>query len=366
MKRIVVVQTAFLGDLLLSLPLLKWARELWPDSQITLVCRRGLGSFFLKTEVVHEVLEIEKGKASTYRAARQKLNERQIDLLISPHTSFRTTLLCFRIKASAKVSFKKPWNFFVFTKRLEWPRAWPEALRVLSLLTPWAPILAEHLSKSGVNFNEKGALNRLISVPDWASMSLVENLDQDPLRREFPTLARCTQKAMIGDKRILIFPGSVWRTKRWTAEGFLQVAQGLQKDGYQVVWMGGPGEEQLANDLGQRSPGSLVLAGKTSVLQSCLLMRKSRLVICNDSAASHMAAATETPVLSIFGPTVLGFGYRPWSSKAYVIEKSDLGCRPCGPHGGKKCPIKTHVCMTRISSEEVLRLSREILGLVQE
>ena len=60
-------------------------------------------------------------------------------------------------------------------------------------------------------------------------------------------------------------------------------------------------------------------------------------------------------------PTVLDFGYRPWSNQTYIIEKVGLACRPCGKHGGHTCPIKTHDCMTHISASEVSQQAQVIL-----
>jgi heptosyltransferase-2 len=370
MKHVVVVQTAFLGDLFLSLPLLKQIRKLWPSARVSLVCRAGLGSFFLETQLVSQIYEVKKGDSASYLEVQRNLNQGTIDLVIAPHVSLRTALFCLKLKAREKVTFRKPWNFLIFGKRLLWPGFLPEALRQLFLLTPWDTELTSQFTRLKdlkVDFSKKDEGNRLTEVPEWASMTLgslptaasTQNLT-DWLKE---IGAAETQKALLENRVILIFPGSVWATKRWTAEGFLQLATELQRENFHIVWMGGSGEEALARELANRVPGSFVLAGKTSVLRSCQLMLQSRLVVCNDSAASHMAAAMNTPVLSIFGPTILKYGYRPWSSKAFIVERSGLDCRPCGKHGGPKCPIKTHACMSHISVQEVVRQARLILSL---
>lgn len=355
MNHILVVQTAFLGDLMLSIPLFKRLRVLWPQCRISLVCRSGLGRFFLETHLVDQIFEVKKGQASSYRMAEKSIESLPVDLVVAPHTSLRTTLFCLQLRAQHKVSFRKPWNKLIFTQRLSWPGQLPEALRQLFLLTPWDADLAKQFQnlQNAEFFYQKNPGNRLSAIPDWASMSCRSLLQKSEYQKNFLSLPASVQSAAQSGRAVLLFPGSVWATKKWTADGFLQVAESLLQKNWQVIWMGGPGEEALAADLGRRSPGSLVLAGKTSVLQSCLLMLRSSLVICNDSAASHLAALTDTPVLTIFGPTVLSFGYRPWTSVASVIEKEGLSCRPCGRHGGKTCPIKTHECMTHISAQEV-------------
>ena len=120
--------------------------------------------------------------------------------------------------------------------------------------------------------------------------------------------------------------------------------------------MGGPGEEELATRISKLIPGSLNLAGKTSPLESLQVLAQADVVVTNDSAGQHMAALVGAPTVSVFGPTVLEFGYRPWNSKAKIVERKGLACRPCGKHGHHKCPIGTHECMKKITATEVIAM----------
>lgn len=341
----------------MSIPLIRRTRSLWPSSYLTLVCRQGIGDFFLKMKLVDKVIEVKKGDSNSYQAAKNELNSKPIDLVIAPHTSLRTTYFCMSLRATEKITFKKKWNFWIFDKRVQWPRALPEALRQLYLLTRYDTDLLNKMNSYSQNSQswQKNSDNRLSAVPEWASMSLRAELNSTNYNKEWQSIPIEARQMLESKSTIMIFPGSVWATKKWPASGYLQLAKGLVQQGYHILWMGGSGEEALAADLAQRLPGSVSLAGQTSVLQSCLMMTKCRLVVCNDSASSHMAAASQTPVISIFGPTVLEFGYRPWTSEAYIIEREGLACRPCGKHGSAECPIKTHICMTDLGSEEVLK-----------
>ncbi|MEK7765252.1 MAG: glycosyltransferase family 9 protein, partial [bacterium] len=83
----------------------------------------------------------------------------------------------------------------------------------------------------------------------------------------------------------------------------------------------------------------------------------------NDSGPMHLAALLRVPVVAIFGPTVPAFGYAPWpvGGTRHAVLGLDLPCRPCTPHGGARCPIGTHECMTGISVE---RVTADVLSLV--
>lgn len=356
------MQTAFLGDLLLSIPLLKKCRELWPQHKLALVCRKGFGDFFLKTHLVDQVFEIEKGKSESYSHIVEHLRYAEIDHLISPHESLRTAFFCNQIKAQHKVGYKNVWNFLVYSKRREKNVQLPDAMRQLSLLAPEDDSLAKDL----LNYvqNEKPyssqQFGRLPASPKWASMSLRHQILE--LSEIYKSLhEKFDLKGFDTNKAVLIFPGSVWATKRWTEEGFINVGNALQKKGYQVYVMGGPGEEALAEKVSAAIPGSLSLAGKTKIIESAQLIVRASLVIGNDSASTHLAAVCETPLIAVFGPTVLEFGFRPWSEDTYVIQDENLKCRPCGKHGHRVCPIKTHACMKNISAEQVLHTAGFIL-----
>src|SRR5690606_25602639 len=129
----------------------------------------------------------------------------------------------------------------------------------------------------------------------------------------------------------------------------------------QVILTGSPAESAIGNEIESQAQ-VLNLCGELSLPQTMWLMGKARAVVSNDSGAMHMAAAMGTPNVAIFGPTVLRFGYQPWQSKARVLERTDLDCRPCSPHGTAKCPLGHHHCMKWISAQEVEDVVLELMG----
>lgn len=348
--------------MLLSIPLLKKTRELWPQHKLGLVCRKGFGEFFLQTKLVDQVFEIEKGQAQSYTKILEHLKFVEVDHLISPHESMRTVFFCAQVKAKHKVTFKKSWNFLVFSKRSVKNPALPDSLRQLSLLGEEDAQLAQDIARYAQSERPymPGEMGRLSAPPPWASMSLRHQiLERQELWEELKS--KHPLEGFDQGKAVLIFPGSVWATKRWTEEGFVKSGQALMAKGFQVYVMGGPGEEALAEAIARQIPGSISLAGKTKIFESAQLIARSLLVIGNDSASTHLAAVCETPLIAIFGPTILEFGYRPWSEQSYVVQRHGLKCRPCGKHGHHVCPIGTHECMKGIPAEDVLRTAGFIL-----
>ncbi|RYZ89296.1 MAG: glycosyltransferase family 9 protein, partial [Proteobacteria bacterium] len=161
-------------------------------------------------------------------------------------------------------------------------------------------------------------------------------------------------------KTIALFPGSVWATKRWTEEGFVQAGNQLREEGHHILVMGGPGEEELCARVAALIPGAKNICGQTSIYESALVLSRIGGVIGNDSASLHLAATSQCPSVVMFGPTVLRFGFRPWQDQVAVVEMRDLACRPCGKHGHQVCPIGTHICMKGLEASIVTQKLKEL------
>lgn len=337
---ILLIQTAFLGDLLLTIPLLKQLRKIRPQSKIHLVCRKGLGPVIKALGYIDEIHEIQKGKASSYRELGNEIGKIRFEWIFCPHPSLRSALLVKKLKAKRKIGFKNFWNFLFYSDRVARARA-PEALRLLGLLTAldrdfkrrWKTWVDQEWS-----LKEDGLLP---SMPPELSINTREKL----LRAQ-PVLP-------VGDRTWAFFPGSVWATKQWPPEHFLELAKLALKKGDQVLWMGGPDEKELCQELVEACPQSRSLAGQTDLWETLVVLSRCQGVVSNDSGGQHLAAVAGVSTLSLFGPTSLQFGFRPWSERSAVAEIEGLFCRPCGPHGHKKCPRGTLECQLGLKAESV-------------
>ncbi|RYZ67005.1 MAG: glycosyltransferase family 9 protein [Proteobacteria bacterium] len=236
----------------------------------------------------------------------------------------------------------------------------PEALRQLGLLAAIRPqlknvidsFIAKQTARGG-----QGAAGELLPVPPEASMHVPQIMAIRLARaegREPGDLASILEPiANTREPIVVLAPGSVWRTKQWTKEGFIQAGRDLSKaKGALTVIMGAKNEMALCEEIAAAIPNSLSLAGRTSLKESAQLLALADLLICNDSGAMHLGATADVPIVTVFGPTVLEFGYRPWSNQAKVVQ-IPLACRPCGKHGAMECPIGTHACMRDIPIERV-------------
>ena len=325
--RILVFQTAFLGDAILSIPLLKTLRWHFPDGKIGFVCRKGVGGIFDHNDMVHQVIEVDKNDSDSLKNAFRSTREFKADLIVSPHRSFRTALWVFRLGAATTVGFKDWWTRFSYKKSTPWPATKHDVLRQLSLL--------EGLGIDIAKIPEE-LLSLKIELPPNEKFSHLKDF-------------------------VALSPGSQWNTKRWTQNGFVEVAEKLRATGNRIVLVGAPAEEALCREVAQRIPGAVNLCGQTSILELGQVLSQAGLLVCNDSGAMHVAAAVGTPVLAVFGATVPAQGYSPWRIKSEIVQV-DLSCRPCGAHGHDECPLGHHDCMKKVTPEMVLQAAGELLS----
>lgn len=293
-------------------------------------------------KLVDKVIEVKKRKSDSYDQVIKDLKNEQFENIFSPHESFRTSMLVKKLKAKRKIGFKKWWNSLIYTHRLSKPKHLPDALRQLYLLYFLSPELNQFFSnKQGAQVFASQNGMKTPQLPAWASM-----------QREFE-LRLPAGFIQSNKKRAVLAPGSQWVTKRWTPEGFLEVGKNLQTQGFEILIVGSKDEKPICDKLAQKLIGAQNFCGQTSLIELLSLLKKSDLLIVNDSGVMHMGAIAGLPTVAIYGPTTLDLGYRPWQSEARVVEKS-LPCRPCGKHGHDKCPIGTHECMKSIAASEVL------------
>lgn len=359
-QKLLWIQTAFLGDLILSIPSLNLLRKRFPKAEIHVLCRKGIGGLVKELAVADQVFEIEKGSSRSYQAVSDELSQFSYHRIYCPHKSFRTAWLLKALKAEKKIGFKSWWNFWFFDERLEFLQKYPDVLRQIFLLSVDCPEVVDYVTgfdvKSHLDHQRTGTeslpikqLDTVVSMPSISEDIFVGTEIRDPI----DVLIQDLQK---NKPYYCIFPGSVWATKQWGKEKYQDLISKLSKT-HQVVLLGAKNEFNFAQEIIGESNNCKNLCGQTSFKQTLNLLKSAKCVITNDSGGQHLSSIVKAKTITIFGPTVPEFGYSPWNSRVQVIEPIiDLKCRPCGSHGHKKCPIGTHECMKSISVETIYNL----------
>lgn len=339
-RRFLVFQTAFIGDVLLALPLLQVLKRQRPDARVTMVAIPSTAPLLANHPAVDEWLVYDKrgkhsGLGGILTMART-LRDRQCDVALIPHRSLRSSLVCRLAGIPRRIGFSTSSGKVFFTDVVKYEKTEHEITRNLSLLSP-------------LNIDaRKRELPNL--YPDAADRQVVDAV-----------LGKDTKQ---GHYRIAVAPGSIWNTKRWPKERFVELTKLLAGEGHGVVLVGGKQDTGLCEEIRSEAGDENVLntAGKLSLLQSADAIRRCRAAVSNDSAPMHMAVAVRTPVVAIFGATVPEFGFAPLGERDVVVQTMALPCRPCSIHGGNHCPIRTFVCMKDITAQRVFGEVKKLLS----
>jgi heptosyltransferase-2 len=330
-ERILIIQTAFLGDVILCTPLIKGVRKKYPESKIFFLVIPQTRELLQNNPYLDEIIVYDKkGKEKSilrYLDLVKRIKAKNFDWAFIPHRSLRSTLLAYLAGIPQRVGFNKSAGSFLFTKKIKYIQNQPETERNLSLLE----------TKSS---SENDFLPELFPSDD--DFRYVEDLFKSWNIKE-------------DDKVVGIAPGSVWETKKWIPDRFGQVADFLmERFKVKVIFLGGKEDESLSLEISKDMRNkSFIATGKTTSLQSAAMISRCKVILSNDTAPMHMAVGMKTPVVAIFGSTIPEFGFAPTGKNDVVIQK-EVYCRPCGIHGRRKCPEKHFRCMKEITVEEVL------------
>lgn len=308
MQRFLVIQTAFLGDVILATPVMSELKRLHPEAEIDVLVRKGNESVLANHPAVQEVFTLNKkeGKWGELRRLIRLIRSKKYTEVINLHRFGSSGLLAFLSGASKKVGFDK--NPFSFSYDLK----------------------VKHEIGNGKHEVERN----LECIAGHGAASMVRPT-------VFPSSADRQKVAFLIRKPYYILaPASVWFTKQLPEQKWIELA-GILKQKGTVYLVGGPADsalcERILKAVGLDSDNNL--AGKLSLLESCALFEQATRCYVNDSGPLHMASAVNAPVTAFFCATVPRFGFGPLSDDSEIREtKEVLACRPCGLHGGKTCP----------------------------
>jgi heptosyltransferase-2 len=158
---------------------------------------------------------------------------------------------------------------------------------------------------------------------------------------------------------VVLAPGSTWATKRWPY--FAELARILARS-FRLAIVGSEADQDAARSIRNEAAVEILDAtGELSLLGSAELIGRAAALVTNDSAPLHLASAMNTPTVAVFGPTVPAFGFGPLSSRSAVAGVDALACRPCHRHGPRRCPLGHWRCMRDLSPEHVAQLVEDVI-----
>ncbi len=326
MQKFLVIQTAFIGDVVLATALLEKLHLFFPEASIDFLVRKGNESLVSNHPFIHEVMVWDKKKDKSKNLLRilKQIRKNRYDKVINLQRYFSTGFLTAFSGAAETIGFDKNPMSFRFSKKIP---------HVFDIRHP------RHEIEKNNDLIKSFTDDRVVKPKLYPSATDIASIQK-----------------YTGIPYITMTPSSVWFTKKYPIEKWIELVDRIDPS-VKIYLLGGKDnvaecEILLAN---AKNKNVEILAGKLGFLQSAALMKNAIMNYSNDSAPLHFASAVNAPVTAIFCSTIPAFGYTPLSDISFIVEtKESLQCRPCGIHGRKACPLGHFKCAWGIQTEQLL------------
>lgn len=340
-KRIIVVDLLYLGDLLFAYPFFEGLRNLFPEARIDLVANSNFSELMRANHNLDHIYSYNKNwtAARSYKFAKKlKINNYQLGINIQGN--WRTALLLKLISADQSIGYGGKGRGLFLDEEVERNITSHMIEFYLDFLSELqqSQLLVEYLNENEIEINKVENAYPVLKVNDINQKSAEIKLKELGLNNKF----------------IVLNSGGSWKTKRWPEDYFAEIAELLTAKGYKILFVGGPSDTQRVNYIINKLKNKDMiynLSGKTSLLELAAVLKKAKLVISGDTGPVHVAAAVGTNTAAVFGPSDEEKYAPRGSGKNILIKNIDLDCRPCGEH---ECPLEHFKCMRELSPEMVL------------
>jgi heptosyltransferase-2 len=323
--KVLIIQTAFIGDVILATALVEKLSAFSSDAQIDFLLRKGNETILANNPHIREILIWDKknGKYRNLRQMLKRIRSRKYDVVVNVQRFISTGVLAAFSGAKRIIGFDKNPLSFLFTNKVK------------------------HVIGSKEHPVHEVQRN-LALISELTDGSMVRPKVY-PSEKDF-------QQVKTEGSYVTMAPASVWFTKQLPVPKWLEAIALLPAE-VSVYLIGGREDIPLCEAI-RRSSGRdnvINLAGRLSLMESAALMKNALMNIVNDSAPLHLASAVNAPVTAVFCSTIPAFGFGPLSDQSTIIEtKLALDCRPCGLHGFRRCP-KGHFRCAEIDAAEIVK-----------
>jgi ADP-heptose:LPS heptosyltransferase len=325
--KILIIQTAFIGDVVLATPLVEKLRRFYRHATLDFLLRQGNEKLLAKHPHLRKIWVWNK-KQSKYREMWRILRQiraERYDVVVNCQRFAASGLLTALSGARQTIGFdKNPFSIF-FERRL--PHRFGTAEQPLHEVS--------------------------------RNLSLIEHLSDTSFERPrlYPSPADCARAAEIcgSAQYVCIAPTSVWFTKQYLAHKWVELIRALP-DALHVALLGGPDDASACAAIAAIAARPYIhnLAGRLTFLESAALMQGAVMNYVNDSAPMHIASAVNAPVTAVFCSTLPAFGFTPLSDQSRIVQtRENLACRPCGLHGRPACPLGHFRCAEGIETRDL-------------
>ncbi len=333
LKKILIIQTASLGDVILATPLIEKLHRFYPKARIDFLLKYGYEDLLRGHPYLNFVMVWDKTEKKYHHLKElvQIVRQNKYDLVVNTQRFASSGLITALSGAKHRVGFSKnPLSLF-FTKRVK--------------------------HKIGKASNGPHEIERNLKLIEDLTDNTVDKPALYPSKHDYARVSQYKTKMYL-----TVSPASLWFTKQYPKEKWIEFVASVD-EGTTVYFLGSANDKALCDEIIIKSghTNCLNLAGKLSLLESAALIKDALLNYTNDSAPMHLASAVNARVAALFCSTVPEFGFGPLSETSFVIQtEKKLNCKPCGLHGKKACPKKHFDCGKTIQNKQLLEALQKV------
>jgi heptosyltransferase II len=350
-RKILVVQPSWVGDSVMATPTLRAIRELYPKSHIAYLMRRYVKPIYTGNPWADQLITYRTGKTKKkagkglFDLAR-RLRSAHFDLAILLPNSFQAALVCKMANINRIVGYERDGRGFLLSDKLL-PR------KDKGKFIP-TPIIKYYLGLAHYLGGQQRDLSMKLFVTDSERREAMDVLGRTGLPIDTERPASAGRPPLI-----LLNPGAHFgAAKCWLPDYFAAVADRfIEEMGATVLISAAPRERRIVDAVLRlmKNPAIDLLSHGSSLGALKEIVRRSDLMITNDTGPRHIAAAFDVPVVTIFGPT-----HPEWTEIYFPRERKVAVKVFCGPCQKKTCPLD-HRCMTRVTPAMVFDAAISLL-----
>jgi len=337
-RRLLVVRLRSIGDTVLTTPSLYALRRFLPHVQIDILLEDWVAPVLEGSDLVNRVITLARDSTPARARLARALRSTRYDVVYNLHGGTTATFLTRATGATHRVGFEnyqyaRLHNHLAPSPLTVWQRPTLHSVEQQLAMIGW----------TGIPVTDR-PLTRL-AVTNSASNSVAKRLED---------------AGMDGRVSIaMIHPTAAFDTKQWAVEKFARVSEELRGRGLAPVVVVAPTEKETAQALITKSSASPVVFTDLSLPEVTALASRARLFVGNDSGIAHIAAATGTPCVVVFGSSNRNH-WRPWTTQRNEIVFEELSCQPC--HGYFCAEFDKPECILRVPVERVVAAIDRILS----
>jgi ADP-heptose:LPS heptosyltransferase len=326
LNKILIIQSASIGDVILATPIIEKLHFHFPEAAIDFLLKKGNQSLFDSHPFLHHVLIWDKSKEKykNLLGLISFIRNQKYDCVINVQRFASSGLMTAFSESKLKIGFNKNPFSLLFNKKIK------------------------HTIRQGIRHEAERNLDLVRSFTDDTSFPV----------RLYPSQQNYAKMSQYKTVRyITISPASLWFTKQFPTEKWIEFIRQIKQD-FCIYFLGSTKDNEICEQIIKVSGynNALNLSGKISFLESAALMKDAQMNYVNDSAPMHLASAVNAATTAVFCSTVPEFGFGPLSDNSVIVQTSEnLDCRPCGLHGYIECPKKHFKCALTIDKDKLLK-----------